>query len=226
MKYYSESGLELRYGTPSSAGIDLPFYDAEIEEVVLQPGETRLIKTGIYMEIPDGHVGFLDTRSSSGKAGVDLMCRTIDWDYRGNIRLMVINHDPKPLTIKRGQFLAQIVIMKLNEDRELERVNSPEELSKTDRGDKGFGSTGKGIVQEDDPYKGMPDVCRRILETIDSNPNVNHCIPVKIDELDALEEHIDSISHAIGRKMGGNIKLDLIKDMAWGSAALRVIKEK
>lgn len=146
MKYYSEGGIQLRYGTESSAGVDLPFYDAEVDKVVLQPGETKLIKTGIHMEIPEGHVGFLDTRSSSGKAGIDLMCRTIDSDYRGNIRLMIINHSDKELTIERGQFIAQMVIMKLNEDRVLEEVDSPDSLSDTTRGDKGFGSTGNGLA--------------------------------------------------------------------------------
>lgn len=146
MRYYSEGGIQLRYGTVSSAGIDLPFYDAELESVTLQPGETKLIKTGIHMEIPEGHVGFLDTRSSSGKAGIDLMCRTIDSDYRGNIRLMIINHSENELTIERGQFIAQMVIMKLNEDRVLEEVDSPNSLSITDRGNKGFGSTGHGLA--------------------------------------------------------------------------------
>lgn len=146
MKYYSEGGIQLRYGTEASAGIDLPFYDAEVEKIVLQPGETRLIKTGIHMEIPEGHVGFLDTRSSTGKAGIDLMCRTIDADFRAGIRLMVINHSKNELVIERGQFIAQMVIMKLQDDRTLEMVSNPSELSETKRGSGSFGSTGKGLL--------------------------------------------------------------------------------
>ena len=148
MKYFSESGIELRYGSPFSAGIDLPFYDEKLEEVVLMPGDTKLIKTGVHMEIPVGYVGFLDTRSSSGKAGIDLMCRTIDSDFRGNIRLLIINHSQNPITIGRGQFIAQIVIMKLQDDRMLEKVSSLDELTPTERGENGFGSTGKGIGTE------------------------------------------------------------------------------
>ena len=148
MKYYSESGLELRYGTEHSAGLDLPFYDPELESVTLQPGETRLLKTGIHLEMPEGHVGILDTRSSSGKAGIDLMCRIIDNDYRGNIRLMVINHSGEPLTISRGSYIAQIVIIEMGKDRGLDKVSSPSELSETSRGTGGFGSTGKTIKGE------------------------------------------------------------------------------
>lgn len=146
MRYYSEGGIELRYGTASSAGIDLPFYDAEVEKIVLRPGETKLIKTGIHMEIPEGYVGFLDTRSSSGKAGIDLMCRTIDSDFRSGIRLMIINHSKTDVIIERGQYIAQIIIMKLQDDRVLEMTSSPDELSKTERGENGFGSTGNTIT--------------------------------------------------------------------------------
>lgn len=145
IKYYSESEYSLRYGTEDSAGLDLPFYDSALEEVIIQPGETKLIKTGIHMEIPKGYAGFLDTRSSTGKAGLDLMARTIDADFRGNIRLMVINHSSKVVTIKRGTYVAQIIILKLYDNKKLDRVSNLNELTETERGNNGFGSTGGGI---------------------------------------------------------------------------------
>lgn len=212
MRYYSEGGLDLRYGTESSAGIDLPFYDAEMETVVLQPGETKLIKTGIHMEIPDMHVGFLDTRSSTGKAGVDLMCRTIDWDYRGNIRLMVINHGGEPLTIERGQFIAQIVIMKLNEDRKLERVSSPDELSKTDRGDKGFGSTGGGLAEESKVFNldSLPMSVRMAVQFLAKNTRAES-VHAELTEVEAffMESNRSAVSHVIGSAIGGETRLHL-----------------
>lgn len=213
MKYYSEGGIQLRYGTESSAGIDLPFYDADMEEVVLQPGETRLIKTGIHMEIPDMHVGFLDTRSSTGKVGVDLMCRTIDWDYRGNIRLMVINHGAEPLTIERGRFIAQIVIMRLNEDRELQQVASPEELSKTSRGDKGFGSTGGGLEEGNRVFNldSLPVSVKRAVEFLRDNSSIQRVgAELTDEEVFMLESNRSAVCHVIGSTLGGETRLDMI----------------
>lgn len=142
MKYFSESKYELMYGTEESAGLDLPFYDPDLECVVLQPGESKLLKTGIHLEIPKGHVGILDTRSSAGKAKLDLLCRTIDSDFRGNIRLMIINNNQIPIQINQGDYVAQIIIIKLSDDRKLQKVEDLEKLSTTARGHGGFGSTG------------------------------------------------------------------------------------
>ena len=78
MRYYSESGLPLRRGTKFSAGLDLPFYDPNNETCTINPGEVVKVPTGVYLEPTPGVVAFLDSRSSTSKLKLDLMCRTID----------------------------------------------------------------------------------------------------------------------------------------------------
>lgn len=144
MRYYSKSGLELRKGTESSAGYDLPFYDEEQEIIAIQPGEIQTVKTGMHLEIPENHVGILDVRSHVGKLKIDLMCRIIDSDYRGDIKLMMVNHGDKPITIKRGEYIAQIIVTNCYQAKTI-KVDSPDLLTETKRGTGGFGHTGGGI---------------------------------------------------------------------------------
>lgn len=161
LPYYSESGLEIFYGTEDSAGLDLPIWDARLvpgyeegkeytrEEMlegsyVLQPMEQLTVKTGIYMAIPKGHYGQLDTRSSTSKIRLDLLCRTIDADFRGNIRLALINLNTVPVTIRNGQSVAQIIIKEYKKVKPV-KVSSPLDLPETDRGEGGFGSTGRNV---------------------------------------------------------------------------------
>jgi len=152
LSYYSESGIKLVYGTKHSAGLDLPIWDERLANgewsedgtLMLWPMEQKTVKTGIYMQIPEGHYGHLDTRSSTSKIRLDLLCHTIDSDYRGNIRLALINLNTEPVVIKNGQSLAQIIIKK-HEQPDLIELSSTEELEQTERGDKGFGSTGRNL---------------------------------------------------------------------------------
>lgn len=177
LEFYSESGIELLYGTEESAGLDLPIWDARETEayqdgvkdggteeelknlegaiekhrdemiktnITLLPGEAKTLKTGIYMKIPEGFYGQLDTRSSTSKLKLDLLCHTIDSDYRGNIRLAIINHDSEPVTLQNGQSIAQIIIKKY-EKVELKAVDNPDLLGDTARGVLGFGSTGRNV---------------------------------------------------------------------------------
>lgn len=156
LNFYSESGIEPFYGTEDSAGLDLPIWDERLKngylswdgEYTLQPMEALTVKTGVYMSIPEGHYGQLDTRSSTSKIKLDLLCHTIDSDYRGNIRLALINLNTVPVTIKNGQSLAQIIIKKYEkvEPVKFESYDEFLENSKqTPRGDKGFGSTGRNV---------------------------------------------------------------------------------
>lgn len=142
MKYFSESNLELKYAKKGDAGLDLPFYDPELEVVTLNPGESFAFKTGMHIAIPEGCVGFLDSRSSTSKLKLDLLCRTIDEGFRGNIKLCFINLSKEPVVVKRGDCLAQIIMMDLSKDRELNRVSSIEDLGITERQFGEFGSTG------------------------------------------------------------------------------------
>lgn len=147
IKYYSEwearEGIadSVFYGTPYAAGIDLPFYDMEVQSVTIKPGQRVMLKTGVYMEMPETVFGFIDSRSSTSKLLLDLLCRTIDPDYRGNIRLVVTNVGEKDVTVMRGDYLFQMILLPRIQGV-LTAVNSPEELSDTERADRGFGSTG------------------------------------------------------------------------------------
>ena len=127
------------YGTAASAGADLR---ACLDEpAVIAPGETRMIPYGVAVEIPDGYVGLIFGRSGmalrrglapSNKVGV------IDSDYRGELMTAFYNQSPAPQRIEPGERVAQLVIVPC-----LRAEFEPaEELSPTDRGLSGFGSTG------------------------------------------------------------------------------------
>lgn len=142
MNYYSESGLELKYGTPSSAGLDLPFYDPELEEVTIHPKQRTMLKTGIYCEIPEGYFGLLDNRSSTSKLVIDLLCRTIDSDYRGNIRVVYVNNGENPVVVRRGEKLAQMILIPVFQPNLNKLIDLSELNTNTIRSDNGFGHTG------------------------------------------------------------------------------------
>ena len=120
-----------------AAGYDLySSFDA-----LIYPQERMLIKTGISIEIPEGYYGRIAPRSGLAlKNGIDIMAGVIDSDYRGDLGVIIYNTDKdKPFHIKIGDRIAQIVFEKYyNFDIEVS-----DEISKTSRGDGGFGSTGK-----------------------------------------------------------------------------------
>ena len=127
-----------KYATKLSAGMDLR---ANIEEpIVLQPGERRLIPTGIHIGLPQGYEAQVRPRSGLALKH-DLMLTnspgTVDAGYRGEIGVIMFNAGKEPFTITRGDRIAQMVICRLPE---VELVLS-DELSSTERGAGGFGST-------------------------------------------------------------------------------------
>ncbi|HQH79287.1 MAG TPA: dUTP diphosphatase [Synergistaceae bacterium] len=126
------------YGSEGAAGMDL----VAAEESVLLPGEWASVGTGIRLEIPPGFEGQVRPRSGLAlKHGVTVLNSpgTIDGDYRGEVRVILINHGRDPFTVSRGDRIAQLVIAPVTRFA-LEEV---EELEKTSRGSGGFGSTGK-----------------------------------------------------------------------------------
>lgn len=128
------------YETVGSAGMDLRAFLQE--EVVLKPFERKLIATGLYIELPRGYEAQLRPRSGLAfKHGISLpnSPATIDSDYRGEIKIALINLSTENFTIKSGERIAQMVIAK-HETAELIEV---QQLSETHRGEGGFGSTGK-----------------------------------------------------------------------------------
>lgn len=129
-----------RYMTAHAAGLDLcAAIDAP---VVLRPGERTTIDTGLAVEIPPGFEGSVRPRSGLARDhGVTLVNSpgTIDADYRGPLKVIVINHGTAEVTIRGGERIAQIVIAPVARAEVIE----VDELSATARGAGGFGSTGR-----------------------------------------------------------------------------------
>lgn len=141
VKIINKSTNELpRYETPSSAGVDLR---AVLEEpFTLQPLERTLVKTGLFMEIPQGYEAQVRPRSGLAlKKGITVLNSpgTIDADYRGEVGVILINLSQNPFVIENGDRIAQLVFAKV----EQAEWNEGEELSSSERGEGGFGSTGK-----------------------------------------------------------------------------------
>jgi dUTP pyrophosphatase len=136
----SSEGLSLPcYMTPGAAGMDL--YAALLEDVVLEPGAIVLVPTGLEVAIPEGFEGQVRPRSGLAvKHGISLpnTPATIDADYRGEIRVPLINLGRETFSVSRGMRIAQLVIAPVV------RVTWDEvdALPVTDRGGKGFGHSG------------------------------------------------------------------------------------
>ena len=130
------------YASDGAAAADL---HADLEEpVCLQPGKRTIIPTGVIAEIPAGYVGILAARSGLAiKKGLCLSngIGVIDSDYRGEIGAAVTNLSDEEYTIEPGERICQLMIMPVTQ---AEFVNS-ENLSDTERGEGGFGSTGRGV---------------------------------------------------------------------------------
>lgn len=140
VKVVNKSRFDLpRYETDGSAGLDL---QANIEEpITLKPLERALIPTGLYISMPKGYEAQIRGRSGLAlKHGITLAngIGTIDSDYRGEIKVILINLGNEPYNVKEGDRIAQMVFMKY-EKAELEIVN---ELDETKRGKGGFGHSG------------------------------------------------------------------------------------
>lgn len=128
-----------RPATSHAAGIDLR---ARLDEpLTLSPGERALVPTGIAIELPIGHEAQVRPRSGLAlRHGLTLLNSpgTIDADYRGEIGVVVIHHGSEPVTLRRGDRIAQLVVQRLPAVR-FEEVG---ELAPSDRGAGGFGHTG------------------------------------------------------------------------------------
>lgn len=128
-----------QYATPQSAGMDLR---ADLSEpVILAPMERAMVPTGLYIELPEGYEAQIRPRSGlAAKHGISIVNApgTIDADYRGEIRVLLVNLSDEPFTVNDGERIAQMVVAKY-EKAELEQAES---LDETERGAGGFGSTG------------------------------------------------------------------------------------
>ena len=139
-KRLNENAVAPTYGTEYSAGADL--YACEGGEITIEAGQSKLIHTGLSLEIPEGYAGLIYARSGiatkrglapANKVGV------IDSDYRGEIMVCLYNHSNTQQTIADKERIAQLVITPFLKVQ----YNETEELTDTVRGEGGFGSTGK-----------------------------------------------------------------------------------
>ena len=129
------------YETVNSAGMDLRAYLPD-GELVIKPMQRALVPTGLFMEIPVGYEGQVRPRSGLAiKSGITVLNSpgTIDADYRGEVKVILINLSDADFVIKSGDRIAQLVIAKC-EQMEVVEV---ETLTETERGAGGFGHTGK-----------------------------------------------------------------------------------
>lgn len=149
VKIYAMKGATLpRQATPGSAALDVCACLELDTEIRIPPGERMAIPTGLFMEIPHGY--FVSMRPRSGlalKHGVSLpnSPATIDSDYRGELKVIMINLGKQDFVIRHGDRIAQMILERVVPFH-FEKVDHPGELSDTDRGAGGFGSTGTGLV--------------------------------------------------------------------------------
>ena len=128
------------YGSAEAAGADL--YACLEESVTIQPGQSVFIPTGIALEVPKGCAGLIFARSSMGaKRGLAPANKVgvIDSDYRGEIRVVLLNHGSVVQTVENGERIAQFLITPVLQPA----YEQAEALSDTERNTGGFGSTGK-----------------------------------------------------------------------------------
>lgn len=140
IRIVNKSGMPLpKYETTGSAGMDLR---ANLKaEITLKPLERALIPTGLFIELPHGYEAQVRPRSGmSIKHGITMIncIGTIDSDYRGEIKVPVVNLSNESYTLKHGERVAQMVLAKY----ETAVLESVDVINETDRGIGGFGSTG------------------------------------------------------------------------------------
>lgn len=141
VKIINKSNNELpAYETSASAGLDLRAFIPET--ITLLPLERKLIKTGLFLEIPEGYEAQVRPRSGLAlKNGITVLNSpgTIDADYRGEVGVILVNISQDNFEINTGDRVAQMVFAKVKQAKWI----LSEELSETERGEGGFGSTGK-----------------------------------------------------------------------------------
>ncbi len=139
IKRLNENATIPTYGSEFSAGADL--YSAD-EETAILPGETKLIHTGIALELPIGYAGLIYARSGlASKRGLAPANKVgvVDCDYRGEVMVALHNHSNTEQSVARGERIAQLVIAPYI----VADFEETDELSETVRGEGGFGSTGR-----------------------------------------------------------------------------------
>jgi len=124
------------YGSGGAAGADL----RSCEALVIPPGGRAAVPTGLRVEIPAGHVGLVWPRSGLAvRHGIDTLAGVIDSDYRGEVKVVLVNHGREPFPIASGDRVAQLLVQRI----ETAVFAEARELDDSERGAGGFGSTGR-----------------------------------------------------------------------------------
>jgi dUTP pyrophosphatase len=124
-----------RYGHPGDAGLDL----FSVVDTVLEPGTAFAVPTGIQTSIPGGFVGLIWDKSGISLSGVHRLAGVVDAGYRGEIKVVMINLGKDDFTVSKGMKIAQMLIQPVA----AVTVNETDDLDDSDRGEGGFGSTGR-----------------------------------------------------------------------------------
>ena len=122
------------YANPGDAGMDL----YACEDMVVKPKHRSLIKTGISMEFPKGHVALVWDKSGLAMKGLTTIAGVIDAGFRGELKVALLNIGSQDYIVKKGEKIAQILIQKVEQPK----IEVVEELANSKRGSKGFGSSG------------------------------------------------------------------------------------
>lgn len=126
-------------GSAGAAGSDLYAFVENMKDVIeIQPGDRKLINTGIQISIPSGCYARIAPRSGLAVKGIDIAAGVVDFDYTGYIRVLVVNNSKEVFKVKHGERIAQIILEKIIDPVFIETTS----IDFTDRGDNGFGSTG------------------------------------------------------------------------------------
>jgi dUTP diphosphatase len=131
-----DGGAPPEYGSAGAAGADLRAREA----LEIPPGGRAAVATGVRLAIPPGHVGLVWPRSGLAvRHGVDTLAGVIDSDYRGEVKVVLVNHGDAPFAIAAGDRIAQLLVQPVARATFVLRAD----LTETERGGGGFGSTGR-----------------------------------------------------------------------------------
>lgn len=137
LKRLSEDAIVPDRANPTDAGADL----YSTESVTMDVGERVLVGTGWAMEIPEGYYGRIAPRSGNAfKYGIDVLAGVIDVTYRGEVKVLLVNLGQDKVTLPKGSRVAQFITEKCDTS---DFIEQKEELTKTERGEGGFGHTGQ-----------------------------------------------------------------------------------
>jgi dUTP pyrophosphatase len=131
-----ETGSLPEYSSTGAAGADLRASEA----LEIAPGARAAVPTALRLQIPPGHVGLVWPRSGLAvRHGIDPLAGVVDSDYRGEVRVVLVNHGEEPFRVEKGDRIAQLLVQK----EERAAFAAVASIDVTDRGESGFGSSGR-----------------------------------------------------------------------------------